>query len=227
MPSYSRGRGFPAATRTILACLGVVSTFALAACTTTEGTNALTDIATFEREVMTSTLVGVGMVPRDEKEETNERRAPLVLPRDTATLPAPSEETRVAELPEDSDSVQIDMTGLTDADLKRLRNARVVDLHTLSGRPLTEAETRKLTARMTAARVATGPRPLYLPPEEYFTTINGEDVVCMSKEGELVPLTHKDCPYEIRESIGHKQPESPGMLGGDPSRSLADSVGVD
>ena len=226
MPSYTKGRGFPAA-RTVLACLSVVSTMAVAACTTTEGTNALTDIATFEREVMTSTLVGVGMVPRNEKEETNDRRAPLVLPRDTATLPAPSEETRVAELPEDSDKVQIDMTGLSDADLKRLRNARVVDLHTLAGRPLTEAETKKLTARMTAARLATGPRPLYLPPEEYFTTINGEDVVCMSKEGELVPLTHKDCPYEIRESIGRKAPESPGMLGGDPSRSLADSVGVD
>jgi hypothetical protein len=227
MRSYSRGRRLPAATRTILGAFGIVSAFALAACTTTEGTNALTDIATFEREVMTSTLVGVGMVPRGEKEETNDRRAPLVLPKDASSLPAPSEESRVAALPEDSDKVQIDMTGLTDEDLKRLRNARVVDLHTLAGRPLTEAETKKLTARMTAARVETGPRPLYLPPEEYFTTIDGQDVVCMSKAGELVPLTHKDCPYEIKESIGRKAPESPGMLGGDPNRSLADSVGVD
>jgi hypothetical protein len=116
------------------------------------------------------------------------------------------------------------MTGLTEADLKRLRNARVVDLHTLAGRPLTEAETKKLTSRMAAARVTTAPRPLYLPPEEYFTTIDGKDVVCMTKEGELVPLTHKDCPYEIKEAVGRQAPQSPGMLGGDPNRSLSDEL---
>jgi hypothetical protein len=90
---------------------------------------------------------------------------------------------------------------------------------------LTEAEAKKLTARMTAARVATGPRPLYLPPEEYFTTIDGQDVVCMTKTGELVPLEHKDCPYEIREAVGRQQPQSPGFLGGDPNRPLSETVG--
>jgi hypothetical protein len=227
MGSYSKGRRLSAVTRTTLASFGLVSALALGACTTTEGTNALTDFTTFEREVMTSTLVGVGMVPREEKEETNDRRAPLVLPKDASTLPPPGEDRRVAALPEDSDRVQIDTTGLSEDDLKRLRNARVVDLRTVAGRPLTEAETRKLTARMTAARLASGPRPLYLPPEEYFTTIDGQDVVCMTKQGELVPLTHKDCPYEIREAIGKTQPQSPGMLGGDPNRSLSESLGLD
>jgi hypothetical protein len=78
---------------------------------------------------------------------------------------------------------------------------------------------------MTAARLASGPRPLYLPPEEYFTTIDGKDVVCMTKTGELVPLQHKDCPYEIREAVGKQQPQSPGFLGGDPNRPLSDEVG--
>jgi hypothetical protein len=225
MRSFLKGRRLSAVTRTTLASLGLVSALALSACTTTEGTNALTDFGTFEREVMTSTLVGVGIIDNEDKEESNERRAPLVLPKDTATLPAPGEETRVAALPEDSDTVQIDTTGLTEEDLKRLRNARVVDLHTIAGRPLTEAEAKQLTARMTAGRLSSGPRPLYLPPEEYFTTIDGKDVVCMSKTGELVPLEHKDCPYEIREAIGKVQPQSPGFLGGDPNRPLSESVG--
>ena len=34
----------------------------LSACTTTEGTNAFSDFGTFEREVMTSTAQGVGLV---------------------------------------------------------------------------------------------------------------------------------------------------------------------
>lgn len=220
MSSYLSRRSFSAATRAVLATLGLGSMLALGACTTTEGTNALSDFGTFEREVMTSTLVGVGIIDSPDKEETNERRAPLVLPKDKSSLPAPTTESRVAALPEDSDSVQIDTSGLSEADLKRLRNARVVDTRTIAGRPLTEAETRKLTARMNAARVGGVARPLYLPPEEYFTTIDGKDVICMTKSGELVPLTHKDCPYEIREAIKLQQPQSSGILGGDPSRSL-------
>ncbi len=225
MRSFLKGRRHSAGTRMTLASLGLVSALALGACTTTEGTNALSDFGTFEREVMTSTLVGVGVIDGANKEETNERRAPLVLPKDASTLPTPGQDTRVAALPEDSDTVQIDTTGLSEEDLKRLRNARVVDLHTIAGRPLTEAEAKKLTARMTAARVASGPRPLYLPREEYFSTIDGQDVVCMTKTGELVPLKHKDCPYEIREAVGRQQPQSPGFLGGDPNRPLSETVG--
>lgn len=215
MRSNSTGQrpAFLAVSRLTLLSLGLAAALGLSACTTTEGTNAMTDFTTFEREVMTSSLQGLGVIDREKKEETAQRRAPLVLPRDTAALPSPREEVEVASLPEDSDRVQIDTTGLTEDDLKRLRNARVVDLRTLSGRPLTDEETRQLTARMTAARLKSTSRPLYLPPEEYFTHVEGKDLVCMTKKGDLVPLRHPDCPYEIKEAIGYKQPQSGGMLG--------------
>lgn len=199
--------------RLALIPLGVAAALALSACTTTEGTNALADFGTFEREVMTSTLQGVGIIDREMKEDTGQRRAPLVLPKDGAPLPPPQAgSVDVAALPQDSNTAQIDASGLTEADIKRLRNARVVDLTTKSGRPLTEAEARQLTARMTAARIKSGPRPLYLPPEEYFSTIDGQDVVCRTKTGELVPVTHRDCPYEIKSAIGRVQPQSDGPL---------------
>lgn len=230
MGSFATGRRplHLAVTRAGLVCLGLVSALALGACTTTEGTNALTDFGTFEREVMTSTLQGFALVPREEKEETNQRRAPLVLPKDAGSLPPPQTgDVEVAALPVDSDTVQIDTTGLTEADLKRLRNARVVDLHTLSGRPLTEQESRQLTARMTAARLQGGKRPLYMPPEEYFTTVGGQDLVCRTKKGDIVPVTHRDCPYEIKTAIGRQQPQSAGRLGDGPEANLSDTLGLD
>lgn len=206
--------GFTVIGRAALAGLGLVSILSVGACTTTEGTNAMTDFGTFEREVMTSTLVGFGMVPREEKEETTQRRARLALPKDGAPLPLPTDEKmEVAEIPVDSANVQIDMTGLTDADLKRLRNARVVDLHTLSGRPLTDTEAKQLTARMKAAMISTGPRPLYMPPEDYFVAIDGKQMVCKTKSGEIVSLRDPKCPYEIKAAIGKSQPENPGLLG--------------
>lgn len=230
MRSSSTGQRpvFSAVTRAALVSLGLMAMLSVSACTTTEGTSAMTDFGTFEREVMTSTLEGVGIIDRKKKEETNQRRAPLVLPKDASTLPPPRDEVQVAALPEDSDSVRIDTTGLTDEDLKRLRNARVVDLHTLSGRPLTEAETRQLTARMTAARLpGAASRPLYMPPEEYFTHVEGQELVCMTKKGDLVPVNHKDCPYEIKEAIGKKAPVSTGRLGDGPNANLADTLGLD
>ena len=207
--------------------LGLLAALGLGACTTTEGTNALSDFCTFEREVMTSTLQGLGMVEREEKEETNRRRAPLVIPR-TASLPAPVEE-RDSVLPEDSDTAQLNTAGLTEADIRRLRNARVVDLRSLSGRPLTEAEARQLTARMTAARLKPGPRPLYLPPDEYFTVVGGRDTVCMARSGELVALDDEACPAEIRkalQSTTRRQPQQPGALGTG-AGNLASDVGLD
>jgi hypothetical protein len=229
MGSYSTGRRpfALAVSRAALVSLGLAAALALSACTTTEGTNALTDFGTFEREVMTSTLQGFGVVPKGEKEETNQRRAPLVLPKDGGPLPAPQEAVEVASLPVDSDNVQIDTTGLTEDDLKRLRNARVVDLRTLDGRPLTDAEAKQLTARMTAARLKTGHRPLYMPPEEYFVSVGEEAYVCMSKKGQLVPVTHKDCPYEIKEAIGRKQVQSGGRLGNGPNSNLSEDLGLD
>jgi hypothetical protein len=219
-----RSSAISAVTRAALLALAFAGTLAISACTTTEGTNALTDIGTFEREVMTETLVGLGGMPRAEKEEPKSLRAPLVLPKDTATLPSPTVATAAAQLPEDSDKVQIDASGLTEADIKRLRNARVVDLRTLSGRPLTDAEARQLTANMTAAQLKPGARPLYLPPEEYFTTVGGTDLICKSKSGQLVPLDSKECPEEIRKALA-KAPVQ-GATATNPTADFADVVGV-
>lgn len=186
------------------AAVSLVATLSLGACTTVEGTNALTDIGTFEREVATSTLQGLGMVPRTSKETLKTQRAPLVLPKDKTALPPPQEEKLAALLPEDSDKVQIDASNLTEEELSRLRNARVVDLNTVSGRPLTDAESRKLTARMTAARLKAkkSNRPLFLPPEDYYTTTSaGQDLICLAENGDLVTLSDPACPPEIRAAL--------------------------
>ena len=181
--------------------LGLAMT--LQACTTVEGTNAMTDFGTFEREVMTSTLQGMGIVDKPApKEQLAGHRAPLVLPKETQTLPAPQESAVADALPADSNTVQIDMTGLSEEDLRRLRNARVVDLRTLAGRPLTDVEARQLTARMTAARVGTSQRSLIIPPDEYFTTVKGEDYVCLAASGELVPVHDPACPPAIKKALG-------------------------
>jgi hypothetical protein len=175
----------------------------LGACTTVEGTNALVDASTFEREVATETLKGLGVLERENKEVLKTPRAPLALPKDTASLPQPKEKSE-NQLPEDSDRVQIDASGLTDEDISRLRNARVVDLRSLSGRPLTEVESKQLTACMKAANIAVSTktsRPLYLPPDEYFTTVGGQDLICLAENGDLVPLTDPACPPEIRAAL--------------------------
>lgn len=230
--SYGRRPAALAVTRTGLLAAALLLALAVSACTTTEGTNAMTDFGTFEREVMTSTLQGLGVIERTEKEDTNTRRAPLALPKQTASLPtpAPADDAKTAMLPADSANVQIDTTGLSEEDMKRLRNARVVDLRTLAGRPLTDVEARQLTARMTAAQLKGGPRPLYLPPEEYFTVVGGKDTVCLAKNGDLVPLSDKSCPEEIRKALQANSrgsaPKSGGMLGTGPS-NLANDVGVD
>lgn len=222
--SHGRRPAQKAVARIGFLSLALLLGLAVSACTTTEGTNAMTDFGTFEREVMTSTLQGLGMIERQEKEQSNTRRAPLVLPKQTATLPPPVAETKTALLPADSSNVQIDTSGLSEEDLKRLRNARVVDLRTLSGRPLTDVEARQLTARMTAAQLKTGPRPLYLPPEEYFTVVGGQDMVCLAKNGDLVPLSDKSCPSEIRKALqdvtSGRTPQQPGLLGTGPKTQL-------
>src|SRR5688572_3227227 len=108
---------------------GLVLALALAACTTVEGTNALTDAGTFEREVMSSTARGIGLIPGEApKEDLTKPRAPLVLPASGQALPAPASETATAQLPVDSDTVRIDTANLSEADITRLRNAKVVDM---------------------------------------------------------------------------------------------------
>jgi len=195
-----------AVTRMGLASLGLVLALALGACTTVEGTNALTDFGTFEREVMTTTARGVGLLPGEEpKEDITSARAPLVLPATGQALPPPAPEASVAQLPTDSDSVQIDTSNLTEADIQRLRNAKVVDVNSVAGRPLTEQETRALVARMQAnnADVTTvnGKRPLYMPPEEYFTRVGSADLVCATPSGELVSINDPKCPESVRKAI--------------------------
>lgn len=196
-----------AVTRSAMVSVILLGTAVLAGCTTTEGTNAFSDIGTFEREVMTETLMGVGMIDRTEKPETENRRGPLVLPKDGATLPSPEQQrsNTASLLPEDSGTVRLDTRGLSEEDVRRLRNARVVDTNTLSGRPLTPEEQRKLTARMTAAQLKAGPRPLYLPPEKYFTTVQGKDMVCLAANGELVPLDDAACPPAIRRALAQSR----------------------
>lgn len=145
-------------------------------------------------------MKGLGVIEREDKETIKTPRAPLVLPKDSSALPAPRQASTDL-LPEDSDSVQIDISGLTEEDIRRLRNARVVDIRAISGRPLTEAETKQLTARMKAARIAftqNAERPLFLPPDEYFTTVGGQELICLAENGDLVPLDDPACPPEIR-----------------------------
>jgi hypothetical protein len=216
-----RGSAPKSTMRAGLAGLGLLLTIALGACTTVEGTNALTDIGTFEREVMTSTAVGVGLVPQGEGKEDPTMRAPLALPRDMASLPAPTQSV-AAQLPQNSNAPQIDVAGLSEQDLQRLRNARVVDLRSTSGRPLTEAEARALTARMSAAGMnvsTSAQRPLYLPPDRYYTVVGGRDMVCQASDGSLVPLNDARCPQEIRAAIAaaNPGPRSSGMLGTNPN----------
>jgi hypothetical protein len=173
----------------------------LSACTTTEGTNAFTDIGTFEREVMTSTAQGIGLVPKNEKPDPTNPRGALVMPKSGQALPAPTEGTAVAMLPEDSSAVKIDTTGLSDADLARAKRTKVVSLQTPDGRPLTQAELKALTARMKEFRVSKQ-RSIFTPPEEYFAvTANQQDLVCLAANGELVSVNDPACPPEIRKAL--------------------------
>jgi hypothetical protein len=178
----------------------------LSACTTTEGTNAFTDFGTFEREVMTPTVVGVGLVPAKVKPDPTNPRGPLVMPKDTAQLPPPStDDAVVAQLPVDSDKAKIDTTGLTQDDLSRLRRAKVVDLSTTSGRPLTDEESRKLTAKMKAYRI-NQKRSIFVPPQEYFSvSAEHQDLVCLASNGDLVAVNDPSCPLQIRDALLKKK----------------------
>jgi len=208
---------------------GLLLALALTACTTVEGTNALTDAGTFEREVMSSTARGVGLIPGEApKEDLTKPRAPLVLPASGQALPPPAPESSIAQLPVDSDTVRIDTANLSEADITRLRNAKVVDMRTLSGRALTEGEARALTARMQAANMSVsvnGKRPLYMPPEEYFTRVGNADLVCAVGNGEIVSLNDPKCPEAVRKAMRANAPSplSPSIAGG-PGVSLDDIV---
>jgi hypothetical protein len=183
-----------------LAAILLVAT-GLTACTTTEGTNAFTDFGTFEREVMTSTAQGVGLVPKEEKPDPTNPRGPLVLPKSGQPLAAPTENTTVAMLPEDSSTVKLDRTGLSDADLARAKRTKVVTLTTPDGRPLTQSELQALTARIKEFRLSKD-RSIYTPPEQYFSVSAAtEDLVCLAANGDLVSVNDPACPPEIRKAL--------------------------
>jgi len=217
---------FSAVARAGLAGLAMIATLALGACTTVEGTNALTDFGSFERNVLNDTARGVGLIPGDApKADITTARAPLALPRSGNALPPPSTDTASAQLPVNSNTVQIDTSGLSQADLQRLRNAKVVDLRSLSGRPLTAEEARALTARMSAAGMQVSnvaERPLYLPPDDYFTRVGDANLVCRAASGELVPLADARCPEDVRRAL-RTQGQGAAQLSSGPEAKLTQS----
>ena len=173
----------------------------LSACTTTEGTNAFTDMRTFEREVMTSTAQGIGLVPKEEKPDPTNLRGPLVMPKSGQPLPAPTQSAVAEQLPADSSQVRLDSSRLSQADLDRARRTRVVTTSTPDGRPLTPAELQTLTARMQEYRLSSQ-RSIYTPPEEYFSLSSSQqDLVCLAPNGELVSVNDPNCPPEIRRAL--------------------------
>lgn len=216
------------AARVRLVAVGLFAALALGACTTMEGTNALADFGTFERDVLNQTARGVGLIPGDApKADLTNARAPLALPRSASALPAPQQATAVAQLPQDSNTVRIDTTNMSQDDITRLRNARVVDMRTLSGRALTEDEARQLTARMqrnNMAVTASNDRPLYLPPAEYFTRVGDAQLVCRTPSGEIVSLRDSRCPADVRRSIeqtlARVAPQAPTSSNSGPSLGL-------
>ena len=179
----------------------------LSACTTTEGTNAFSDFGTFDREVLTATAQGVGLVPKAVKPDPTNPRGPLVLPKDTANLPPPEtdKDTDVAMLPTDSNAAQIDTAGLTQAQVNQAKHARVVDLNTPDGRPLTAAELKQLTGKMKDVTFQKN-RSIFVPPEAYFSvSANHDNLVCLAKDGTLVAVNDPSCPIEIRNALLKKQ----------------------
>lgn len=187
--------------RMLAGAVAAMALVGLSACTTIEGTNAMTDPVTFEREVLRSTLQGVGLVPDEDKPAVAVERAPLVVPASGASAPPPQQSS--ATIPEDRDEVVVDASNLTQGDLDMLRDGRVVDAASASGRPLTDAEARQLAARMAAYRQQSGlvERNIYLPPQEYFTQVGGQDLICLAANGDLVSISDPACPPEIRAQL--------------------------
>jgi len=183
------------------AAISLVS-LGLSACTTTEGTNAFTSAQTFETEVMDKTAAGLGLIPQEVKPDPTNPRGPLVMPKDTKTLPPPEKDTQVAsQLPVDSAQPKVDTAGLSQTDIARIRHVRVVDVNTPDGRPLPAAELQKLTGKMKAYQLSSK-RSIFTPPEQYFTLSAGQqDMVCLAKNGDLVSVNDPNCPLEIRKAL--------------------------
>ncbi len=75
------------------------SSAGLSACTTVEGTNAMVDVGTFEREVAIESMKGMGMLEREGKDENIAPRGPLVMPKSRLAAARRRPSTAVAALP--------------------------------------------------------------------------------------------------------------------------------
>lgn len=198
------GRGRNAVARLAVAAVATAAVAGLGACTTLEGNNAFTSFETFEQEVVVGTMQGIGLVPKESKEPEANVRAPLVMPGDTASLPSPTEDNSEVMIPEDSDRVTLDTSSLSEEDLRLLGRVRVADDpdNPFSNRTPEEQEFRRLIGQMEAYRgLRGGQRPLYMPPERYFTTVDDVELVCLANNGDLVAVTDPACPPEIRNAL--------------------------
>ncbi len=177
----------------------------LSACTTIEGTNALSDVGTFEREVGQETLKGLGVIPRETKQPIKTPRGLLALPKEGVAVPPPSEESGIAMIPTDHDRAKLDTTGLSDEEVSRIRSIIVFDGIADSGRKLTNAEIAQITSNIEAGklRINNASAPLWVPDQSYFSvsTVGGQDAVCLAANGDLVPLEDPACPPEIRQKL--------------------------
>ena len=170
--------------------------------------------ATFEREVMTSTLQGLDLVPQGRpRSPTTRPRGPLVMPKaDGAAAAADQATTDTAMLPADSNNPQIDTAGLSEADIDSACATPASSTSARSsGRPLTDAERKQLTARMQAANMqvsADGNRPLTLPPVYYFTDYKGKARGLPGRGRHLVSVNDPKCPDEIRKALRQAGPQA-------------------
>jgi hypothetical protein len=67
-----------------------------------------------------------------------------------------------------------------------------------------------------------GKRPLYLPPDEYFTRVGNADMVCRNPAGQIVSLSDPSCPEEIRRALRVQGPTGSGMIGGSIDQEIKD-----
>lgn len=179
----------------------------LSACTTVEGTNALVDVGTFEREVGQETLKGLGVIPQETKAPIKTPRSLLALPKAGVAVAPPSKDMETAMIPTDSNQAKIDTTGLTEEQIKRIRSIVVFDGLAQSGRKLTDAEIAQVTKNIQAGRlrIERGATPLWVPDQSYFTTsVNGQDAVCLAANGDLVSLNDPLCPPAIKKQLSKK-----------------------
>ena len=69
-------------------------------------------------------------------------------------------------------------------------------------------------------------RPLYLPPDEYFTRVGDANLVCRAANGELVPLNDARCPEEVRRALRTTGPSSNMLSGGADARLKSSETSI-